>query len=320
MKTRNRLILTCAFYLASFMPAINAETVNADFRAALTKGAELKTLLTVEDDDKKPIEGAEVQIVMPLLYDNYLLNGVTDSNGCWVVNGTTTGNGVVYNISKEGFYPSKKKISLITMGAEHEVKNGKWQPYGAKERLVLRRIPQTPEIVQYKGIMDVPTTNEWLGLDLEKKDFVNPYGKGEVADLEIKVEWDGLPAWKSQYCALDMRLSGRYSGGYYENNVTESEFPYPYRANLDNAFLERGVRIVDRANLPSKTKIPFPQDKSLVIRSRVVVDKKENITSAHYGCIRKLEIGPSRRGKALLVFSYVFNQVSNDTNLEALER
>lgn len=229
MKTRNRLTLLCLFYVAAYMSIANTKTVNADFRSALTKGAELKALLIVEDDE-----------------------------------------------------PSR--------------------------------------LVQYKGVMDVPATNEWIGLDLEKKDFVKPYGKGEISDFEIKVEWDGLPAWKSQYCSLDLRFAGTHSGGYYENNVMESEFPYPYRADLDNAFLERVVHIIDRAGISNKTNIPFPKDKSLVIRSRVVVDENEHIINAYYGCIRKLGIGPSRRGKALLVLSYVFNQISNDTNLEALER
>ena len=45
-------------------------------------------------------------------------------------------------------------------------------------------------------------------------------------------------------------------------------------------------------------------------------DENGTIKSANYGSIRRFEIGPSRRGVALLRLSYVFNPTPNDTNLE----
>lgn len=51
-------------------------------------------------------------------------------------------------------------------------------------------------------------------------------------------------------------------------------------------------------------------------RTRTIVDENGEIKAANYGCIRRFEVGPSRRGVALLRMSYVFNPTPNDVNLE----
>ena len=38
---------------------------------------------------------------------------------------------------------------------------------------------------------DTKTPSAWIGFDIEKYDFVKPHGQGEVADMEIKYEFDG---------------------------------------------------------------------------------------------------------------------------------
>lgn len=83
------------------------------------------------------------------------------------------------------------------------------------------------------------------------------------------------------------------------------------------SYAERLVRVVDRNGDPHTTKIPFVKDSALVTRTRCVIDEEGKIKAANYGCIRRFEIGPSRRGVALLRLTYVFNPTSNDTNLEA---
>ena len=52
-------------------------------------------------------------------------------------------------------------------------------------------------------------------------------------------------------------------------------------------------------------------------KNMTVIDEEGKIKAANYGCIRRVEIGPSRRGVALLRLTYVFNPTPNDTNLEA---
>ena len=151
---------------------------------------------------------------------------------------------------------------------------------------------------------------------MKKQDFTRPIGNGDKADFEIKAEWDGLPAWESKYCSAEIRFTDERTGGHYVENVFESAFPYIYAAPLDSTYAETSICIVDRNGDPHTTKIPFTKGASLVTRTRSVVDEDGNIKAANYGCIKRFEVGPSRRGVALLRLSYVFNPTPNDTNLE----
>lgn len=292
-----------------------------EYRKARREGAEMKVVLHVVDDKGTSVTNASVNVFMGMNFEerSYSIKGETDTSGRFVVAGKTCGDKIVVDISKEGYYKSHKKYCFATMGAEHKVKDGKWQPYGAEERIKLRKICQPANLICFDDIMKVPVTNRWIGLDFERKDFVKPYGVGMIADIEIKVEWDGLPAWKSQYCSLDMRFASARSGGYYEENITESIFPYPYRANPNKGYSIKLIHIVNRAGIPNQTRLPFSQDKTLVTQSRVTTKGEPHTVFANYGSIRKLEIGPGREGKALLVLSYAFNPTPNDTNLETNE-
>lgn len=135
-------------------------------------------------------------------------------------------------------------------------------------------------LIAFDKLIDVAQTNVWLGFDMERMDFVKPIGNGNNVDFEIKAEWDGLPAWESKSCSADF------------------------------SYAERLVRVVDRNGDPHTTKIPFVKDSALVTRTRCVIDEEGKIKAANYGCIRRFEIGPSRRGVALLRLTYVAEAVS----------
>ena len=118
-------------------------------------------------------------------------------------------------VEKEGYYGSKKKISYISMGKEHEVKDGKWQPYGAKEVIQLRKIRDPVSLCKlgFGAGREIPRTNLWIGVDMAQGDFVKSHGKGERADFEVMVEWDGRPPVDSGYCAAFIRFTDRLTGG-----------------------------------------------------------------------------------------------------------
>jgi hypothetical protein len=233
----------------------------------------------------------------------------------YVAEGKTCGDEIIVDARKQGFYNSVKKLCFAKMGAEHKVEDGKWLPFNEIEKITLRKIEKPITLIALNKLIDVAHTNIWLGFDMEKKDFVKPFGCGNNMDFEIKVEWDGLPAWESKSCSAKIRFEGDGCGGYYAKNVSESSFPYTYQAEPNCSYTERMVCIVDRNGDPYTTKIPFVKDSSFVTRTRCQMDKGK-IKVANYGCIIHLEIGPSRRGVALLRLSYVFNPIPNDTNLE----
>ena len=289
---------------------------DSSFYEALSNGARVKMLCHVVNEIGKPVVNANVRVVLAKKDTECSLFGVTDEDGVYVIDGLTTGNYIQLSVDKQGYYPSWKKWSFIDMGAEHDVKDGKWQPYGGVELITLRRIHNCGALVVHNKIIDVPATNVWLGFDMKAQSFVRPHGSGENSDFEVYVDWDGLPAWESIRCNAKIRFVSPACGGYNVVNIMESKFPYPYHAEKVNAFHIKEFTIVERAGDPHRTKIPFCKGSSMVTRTRSVLDEKGTVKVANYGCIRRFEIGPSRRGVALLRLSYVFNPTPNDTNLE----
>ena len=304
--------------LAMVVPALTIGNTTA-YRDARMSGALVRMDIHVMDDLGCNVSNAEVSVFMGMNFrpKGYYLNGVTDTNGICLVEGKTCGDEIVINVVKQGYYSSVRKLCFAKKGAERDVENGKWLPFGKNEDIVLRRIVKPIELIAFDKLIDMPNTNIWLGFDMEKMGFVRPFGHGDNVDFEIWAGWDGLPAWESRYCCAEIRFPKDRTGGYYVENVFESTFPYVYAADYDSAYAEKTIGIVDRNGNPHSTKIPFANNTaSMVIRTRCVVDEGGEIKVANYGCIRRFEIGPSRRGVALLRLSYVFNPRPNDTNLE----
>lgn len=300
--------------------ATSAFALRKDFsyREARKSGAMAKIKIHIVDDLGHNVSDADVSVFFGMNFrpKGHYLKGVTDTNGIFIVEGRTCGDEIIIDVRKQGFYNSVKKLCFAKMGAEHKVEDDKWLPFNEIEKIILRKIEKPITLIALNKLIDVAYTNIWIGFDMEKKDFVKPFGCGNNIDFEIKVEWDGLPAWKSKNCSMDVRFMQAETGGLYINNVLESEFPYVYRAQIDAIYGERFVRIVNRNGDPYVTAVPFPQDSALVTRTRCVVDANGNVKVANFGCLKRLEISPSRRGVALLRLSYIFNPTPNDTNLE----
>ena len=288
------------------------------YRDARRSGALARMHIHIVDDLGRNLSDAEVSVFMGMNFrpKGYYLKGVTNTNGIYVAEGMTCGDEIVIDVAKQGYYSSARKLCFAEMGAEHDVKDGRWQPYDGTENITLRRIVKPVNLIVFDKLIDVAQTNVWLGFDMEKMDFVKPIGNGNNVDFEVKVEWDGLPAWESMSCSAEIRFQQEKTGGYYAESISESAFPYAYEAQSDSPYSERLIHIVDRNGDPHVTKIPFAKDASFVTRTRIVADEHGKIKSANYGIIRRFEIGPSRRGVALLRLSCVFNPTPNDTNLE----
>ena len=309
------------FVIAVFMiTATSAFALSKDssYREARKSGALAKIKIHIVDDLGHDVSNADISVFFGMNFrpNGYYLKGVTDTNGMFIAEGETCGDEILIDVRKHGFYNSVKKLCFAKMGAEHKVKDNKWLPFNEIEKITLRKIEKPITLTAFNKLIDVAYTNKWIGFDMENKDFINPFGCGKNKDFEIKVEWDGLPAWKSKSCSMDVRFMQAETGGLYVNNVLESEFPYIYRAQPDAIYGRRFIRIVNRNGDPYVTAIPFAQDSALVTRTRCVIDANGKVKAANFGCIRRLEISPSRRGVALLRLSYIFNPTPNDTNLE----
>ena len=288
---------------------------------ARRNGAEAQLKVCVVDNEGKIVSNATVRVFMGMNFrpKGYWIEGLTNEKGLFLLHGKTCGDEIEINVSKSGFYNSKRKISFAKMESECKVKDGKWLPYGATEVLRLQPVKRPISLLKHGFGMgkDVPCTNKWIGIDMSIGDFVKPYGKGCVSDFEIMVEWDGRPPVKSDYCAANIRFLERLAGGYHAEKVIESEYPYVYLANEDATYDIRQFKVVGRDKVHQEKQIPFGSNTIFVTRTRCVLDQNGNLKSSNYGFIRFLNVDAGWDGKPTMQLAFIFNPTANDTNLEA---
>ena len=318
----------CAFVLlmVTLPYAMFARKLAPEIEHAMAYGAEAMICLKVCDDTGAPVSNASVCAGFDMLPRPHSAYGKTDTNGVCVVKGKTNGNKVVFLVGKDGHYGSRKEISYVSMGAEHDVKDGKWQPYGAVASIELRKIHSPAQLaVSFEREFNcTKAINTWVGFDLEKHDFVRPHGKGETKDFEVFFEWNGK--WLPDYTGMAKRIrfTDKFSG-YYQCAVNAvSEFRGPYFALTDAAyqqdadFFERVIIDPNAYGRRYERKV-FEKNKCWVVRSRCKVDAEGNLVSANYSVINNIAFGCDKGGVACICITGAFNPTPNDTNLEDIE-
>ena len=316
MKQRIAVILL-AF---ASIPVIAAKK-DPDFLQAIWHGAQTKIELHIVDDDGTPVPDAGIKAYLGMNFrpKGTWVNGTTDTNGVFILEGKTCGDEIEVFVKKNGYYDSHVVYCYAKMGAEHEVKDGRWQPYGAEEKLSLRRIVNPLPLVNIEKWVDVPCTNTWMGFDMESADFVAPFGLGKASDCEILVEWDGQSAVSCRKCKAEVRFQAKGCGGYFADKIAESSYKFCFDADT-NALLTTSFATVNRDGDFFKTHSPFPELCFFVTKTRCVMAESGETLSANYGYIRRLDVYPSKSSHARIDYSGVFNPTPNDTNLEPLHK
>lgn len=286
------------------------------YREARRNGAQAKIELHVADDDGTPVEYANVRAFLGMNFrpKGKWIEGTTDTNGVFVIEGKTCGDEIEVSVTKTGYYDSKVKYCYATMGAEHDVKDGKWQPYGALEKIKLRRILKPVALDSRGTLFDIPATNKWIAFDVIKMDWVRPHGTGEVNDLELKFEWDGLFQNISKFQNLQVRFPNCVDGAYISKNATYSNFMYSYTAQTNANYLNAFEFSMKRENgryIANK----LGDDSEMLCRLRSVTNKCGKVVSCSYARFRGLDFGGGV-GKGNFYIFRDINPTSNDSNLE----
>ena len=300
--------------------AFRAEAFKKDssYRNARRNGALTKIELRVVDDSDAPVPNANVKALLGMNFreKGTWMEGRTDTNGVYVVSGKTCGDEIAILLNKNGYYDTNVTYCYVEMGAEHEVKDGKWQPYGAEKKIVLRKIIN-PMSGSIKGrFVHTKSLNEWIGYDMEIQDFVAPFGSGKDADFEVSIDWNGV--WYPGYKGMGVRL--RFTepyAGYYSCVVDEhSDFKGPYKADPNKDYQKEASfyeeKTVDRQFVRQR----FDMSKCWVVRSRCKVDSEGRLIKANYSIVHRVGYsGSADRTGGFRVIG-AFNPTPNDTNLE----
>ena len=318
MKISPVIVVCCAFTFAA-SPVISSE-YSSEFIQAMTKGAQARIALKVVDDDGVAVPSVKLRVQMGMNFEesSYWIDGETDKNGAFLIEGKTTGNKIAIGLSKDGYYDSRRELHFIRMGSEHEVKDGKWQPWGKEERIVLRKRKKPIKMVvedlyKYRRTNSI---NKWIGYDIEQNDYVAPYGKGEKSDFEVYIDWDGR--WLPEYSGMSVkiRFTEPYSGYCPCLKDASSSFKWPYKANAQAEYSHTACFGESVCSNGTRKEFLFDKSKCWIVRSRCKVDESGKLISANYSVISGIGLSCKKDGVACFCVIGAFNPAPNDTNLE----
>lgn len=280
-------------------------------------GALICERLRVVDQDGTPVAGARIWGGLQTgdrIGDNTPVRGMTDTNGEYVVKGKVTR---IFHceISKDGYYTSIRDFTYGDAITGGSIKDGKWQPYGTSRTFVIRKMLR-PEVTGKRYIeQSIPAFGEWLDYDLELADWIEPYGKGKVADMRIRVTARDEGTLDFSYkMELSFELSP-FAGAYIRKKEMFSEMRCDYYATTnDAAYSSMIVFDVDRSGRAIRKWNLLDGDSYMVFRVRTRVDEYGRLVAAHYGRIDGEWRFYERQGMTLQ--GIYFNGEENNTNLE----
>jgi len=259
----------------------------------------------VVDENGTPIQGADVTVGYTLAKkgglgtDDYRERGKSDKDGLFTATGSTIIPQVTIHAEFEGYYRSSKwaefKSSTLSI---------RWEPWNPTVEVVLKKKRNpVPMIIAGTDWVSIPKLGAPVGYDIEKSDWVTPYGNGIVADLTIEFNLD-----YRDYTDYDANMNISFPNDqdgiqeFWFDKTEQSSFKWPFEAPTSGYL--KSVNIFVRDNPKDGYKTNIKEGVNYLFRIRTKLDKTGNIISANYGKFNG-EFGISRKGKTR--FTYVFN-------------
>ena len=284
-----------------------------DIHEARRFGASIMELLRVIDQDGEPVVGASVIGAMQTgesMEDYSPIRGTTNTNGEFVIIGKCT-NRLCCDIVKNGYYDTG--FGLADIGYTRDVSDGKWQPYGERHDIVIKRVKNP--IVQGRRFLlqTIPKYDEWIGYDFKFADWVKPIGEGEFADAMI-IFTKRISSNFNFTVKMELSFEHQpFAGAYIARKDVFSQFQSDYAASTNTVYENHLVFEVERMGKKRKWE-ELDNDSYLVFRTRTEVDENGRLKVAHYGRIDGLwkfhELDTMR------IKGIFFNAIKNDLNLE----
>ena len=293
-----------------------------------TSGAKAKEILCVIDQDGVPIMNARI-------YGSFwpgdngreyiLINGLTNADGEYVAEGVSKWK-LTYQVTKDGYYMSNGVIDYLAATNVPIIANGKWQPYGTTRKIILKKIKNPVPLVHSKSSNpNPPSLNEWYGFDIERRQWVKPFGDGVHPDMLIKISIDAPNKINDFKAVMDVSFTNNpHAGAYVMKKEDFSEMKSVYEADT-NAFYQSSFKFIHEKHAiisqtpfskyisgAQKTDTRLDDHSYIVFRTRTKIDNNGNLISAHYGKLYGLWqfFGKMRAANVQ------FNPMPNDPNLE----
>ena len=288
---------------------------------ALSHGADVCMALKVVDDNGTIVSNATVMGNFHMHDDQgNPFTGSTDTNGIYAASGKCVGDWH-YVVEKKGHYETVVNVRYFSP-TNTSVKDGRWQPYGMTNTVVLKRKINPVAMNVWRGTSPVslPKQNEWIGFDLERADWISPHGTGKREDFQVFFNLDAKDKqWSFFKYTLTLRFPKPFDGFYrMKKDEDGSAFKCAYRADTNHLYDSEITFISERWHDAAKNKAvsakhPLEADDYLVLRVRSETDKEGRLVKANYA---KLCAPFFAARYGFLIASY-FNPNENDPNLEA---
>lgn len=283
-------------------------------------GALAKECLRVVDQEGLPVAGAKVWGGLQTggnLNDFIPISGTTNTNGEYIIQGKCT-NRIRCDITKDGYYRAEFHVS--NYGYSHTVKNGKWQPFGHVTVITLRQIKGLGTLMVPDGTgsnvgrWSIPVWDRWVGFDLEKFDWIPPYGRGENDDMQIRFAANIKNAYLDFKIVMDVCFTNNpFAGAYVCKKNSGSDFTWSECADTNKVFATEFNYVCERRPDGNRIKDILPEDSYMVFRTRTKVDDEGILVSAHYGVISGAWLFGS---ETMRISDACFNSKVNDTMIE----
>lgn len=275
--------------------------------------------VVVLDDRKQPVLGADAGFSWGLIgqskEDSDFERKLTTKDGTAEFVGSTETKQYAYGATKEGYYSSRG-----LRGTFERADAGRWLPWEKRLTVVLKPIRNPIPMYAKRVEVLVPEVGKPVGYDLEKGDWVAPYGSGVHLDFEFTVT--GHYESKQDYDGvLTLRLPGAENGiqPYALDPVQRSQLKLPYEAPetaYQSTWIWRNGRKTPRVDHPSVFVDESNDQRAFIFRVRTVLDPQGRIVRANYGKIHgPVYFQTFEGGKSRIGFTYYYNPAET-RNLE----
>ena len=271
----------------------------------------VKIILHVVDESDRPVPGASVKFVFGEAKNaKSIVNvqGTTNAEGVFTGEGHTDGM-FGASVDKQGYYPSG-----VSTPALNDILNGKSQTVTGHS--ILRPIGRPVALFAKTGWFDIPAIGQRCGYDLEKGDWVAPYGSGSVPDFIFTLErrYEGRQ---------DFEVKVRLQFANSTDGIQETRLPdvgYNSAFKWQREAPESGYQATITSRFAHKPGGGYEnsaaENQAYFFRIRST-EEDGRIVSALYGKISGgLQLAPSDSKTCKVHITYFLNPTSLDRNLE----
>ena len=259
----------------------------------LLTAKEISLALNIVDQTQHPIPQAQcvLQFNRADSGKTEVVTGSTDTDGNFTAKVNTL-ESLYIEVSKPGYYQAR----LYDIPGNQDIRQILKLPakINPTALYVRHHSGNTSEGLKF------PKTSQWFEYDLKAGDWVQPKGKGIIADVKMRLHCDAK-SLSNTYLELEAIEA---SAGFHivDEIISYSELKLPHQASESNYVKTLVINGADWENY-----------RGIFIRSRVQLDKDSKITSANYGKIQG-QITLNRQG--IIGFTHYFNGTPNDRNME----